>query len=47
MIKKDELKDLIFDLFEMNLSTDQLRVFISKLMNCLTKKILNVEIIIN
>lgn len=47
MIKKDELKDLIFDLFEMNLSSDQLKVFISKLMTCLCKKIINVEIIIN
>lgn len=46
MIKKDELKDLIFDLLEMSLNPDQLKTFISKLMNCLVKKIINVEIVI-
>lgn len=47
MIKKEELKNLIFDLLEMHLSHDQLKVFIQKLVGALTKKILNVEILIN
>lgn len=47
MIKKDELKDLIFDLLEIHLSLDQLKTLMTKLMTPLTKKILNVEILIN
>lgn len=47
MIKKDELKDLIFDLIEMHLSPEQLKMFINKLMPPLMKKIMNVEIVIN
>ena len=47
MIKKPEFKTLIFDLFSMHLSTEQLKVFISKLMRYLSKRILNTEIIVN
>lgn len=47
MIKKVELKNLILDLFEMHMSPDQLKVFVQKLMQALSKKILNVEILIN
>ena len=47
MIKKLELKNLILDLFEMHLSVDQLKVFICKFMKHITKKILNIEILIN
>lgn len=47
MIRKQELKNLIFDLFEMHLSIDQLKVFIQKLIKYITKKIVNNEILIN
>lgn len=47
MIKKPELKNLILDLFEMHLSTDQLKVFVQKFMKHSTKKILNSEILVN
>lgn len=47
MIKKEELKNLILDLFEMHLSVDQLKVFIQKFMKHITKKILNLDILIN
>ena len=47
MIKKMEFKQLIFDLFVIHLSPDQLKVFIAKLMRLLSKKILNTEVIAN
>lgn len=47
MIRKQEFKNLIFDLLSMHLSTEQLKVFIAKLMKYLCKRILNTEIIIN
>ena len=47
MIKKMEFKQLIFDLFVIHLSPDQLKVFIAKLMRLLSKKILNTEVIVN
>ena len=47
MIKKQELKNLILDLFEMHLSSDQLKVFVVKFMKHTTKKILNSEILSN
>ena len=47
MIKKQVLRNLIFDLFILHLSPDQLKQFIQKLMRHLTKKILNTEILSN
>ena len=47
MIKKQELKDLIFDLLELHLSPDQLKVFIQNFMRYLTKKMLNIDMLMN
>jgi hypothetical protein len=47
MIKKQELKNLILDLLEMHLSSDQLKVFVQKFLKHLTRKIINNEILIN
>jgi len=47
MIKKQELKDLIFDLLELHLSPDQLKVFIQMFMRYLTKKMLNIDMLMN
>jgi hypothetical protein len=47
MIKKAEFKNLLFDLFELTLSSEQMKVFVEKLFTALSKKILNQEILTN
>ena len=46
MIKKQELKNLILDLFEIHLSPEQMKVFIAKFVKYISKKILNINILI-
>lgn len=47
IIKQPHFKSLIFDLFSLHMSSEQLKVFVSKLMRFLSRKILNTEIIVN
>ena len=47
MIKKAEFKNLLFDLLELTLSSDQMKVFTEKLFTVLAKKILNQEVLTN
>ena len=47
MIKKPELKNLIFDLIEITLNSDQIKIFIRKLLGPLCKKIMAIELLGN
>lgn len=47
MIKKQELMDLILDLLEMHLSSDQLKVFSQRIIKHTVKQVLNTEILIH
>lgn len=46
MIGQASFRNLIFDLFILHLSPEQLKVFVAKLMKCLTKKILNTPLLV-